>query len=372
MTIFFTSDLHVGDRSVARYRGFGDDGAPYHDETLARRWDRVVHDDDEVWVLGDVSGSRNRQHVLDWISDRTGTKHLITGNNDAAHPMYADAAAALPLYLEVFESVASAGRQEWILPGDVPTEVLLSHFPYGSLVSEGSWRPDEWRELPDLPGYLISPHGQVKGRFGRVLRPYVMPNGGYHQITISGVGKRTVHRLVARAYHGDPGPGMEVAHNNGDPADNRAVNLRWVTRSENMKDAAVHGTLRGGSLPGENNPNAKLTADQAAEIRLSSEPVSVLVDRYGVGESQVRRIRAGHSWRRDVVAEYEPEPRFEQWRLEDLGVPIIHGHTHRRETVTYSQRNTLQIHVGVDAWNLMPVPQDRVMAMMIHPAVMAG
>lgn len=204
MTTFFTSDLHIGDRSVARYRGFGDDGASYHDNTLARRWDRTVADDDEVWVLGDVSGSRNRRAALDWISDRTGVKHLITGNNDGAHPMFADAPAALPLYLEVFASVASAGRQEWILPGDVPAEVLLSHFPFS-------------------------------GEGGRM------------------------------------------------------------------------------------------------------------------------------------------EDRFTQWRLRDLGVPVIHGHVHTTDRVTRSDpRGTLQIHIGVDAWNLMPVPQDRVMAMMIHPAVVVG
>lgn len=204
MTIFFTSDLHIGDRSVARYRGFGDDGAPYHDDTLARRWDRTVGDDDEVWVLGDLSGSQNRQAALEWVSDRTGTKHLITGNNDRAHPMHPDASAALALYLEVFDSVASAGRQEWILPGrDTPTEVLLSHFPF------------------------------------------------------SGEGDRM-------------------------------------------------------------------------------------------------------------------EDRFTQWRLRDMGMPVIHGHVHTEKKVTYSDpKGTLQIHVGVDAWSLKPVPQDQLTALMIHPAVVA-
>jgi hypothetical protein len=35
---------------------------------------------------------------------------------------------------------------------------------------------------------------------------------------------------------------MEVCHNNGDPADNRAANLRYDTASENQLDRVRHGT----------------------------------------------------------------------------------------------------------------------------------
>lgn len=47
--------------------------------------------------------------------------------------------------------------------------------------------------------------------------------------------------------------------------------------------------------------------------------------------------------------------RYPQWRLRDLGTPILHGHTHSQEKVSYSGNGTLQIHVGVDAWDLRPV-----------------
>lgn len=42
--------------------------------------------------------------------------------------------------------------------------------------------------------------------------------------------------------------------------------------------------------------------------------------------------------------------RHAQWSLRDLGVPLIHGHTHGPEIVTRTDAGTLQIHVGIDAW----------------------
>jgi calcineurin-like phosphoesterase family protein len=59
--------------------------------------------------------------------------------------------------------------------------------------------------------------------------------------------------------------------------------------------------------------------------------------------------------------------RYEEFRLIDEGVPLIHGHTHAEYAklgeaaqVSESARGTLQIHVGQDAWNYRPVSEDRV------------
>lgn len=49
------------------------------------------------------------------------------------------------------------------------------------------------------------------------------------------------------------------------------------------------------------------------------------------------------------------EERYDQWRLRDLGVPIIHGHTHSSERVSRSNQGTVQVHAGLDAWSLNPV-----------------
>lgn len=47
--------------------------------------------------------------------------------------------------------------------------------------------------------------------------------------------------------------------------------------------------------------------------------------------------------------------RFEDERLPDDGMILIHGHTHKDEVVSRSKKGTLQIHVGVDAWDFRPV-----------------
>jgi calcineurin-like phosphoesterase family protein len=56
--------------------------------------------------------------------------------------------------------------------------------------------------------------------------------------------------------------------------------------------------------------------------------------------------------------------RMEQYRLRDLGTPLLHGHTHRDKVVSYSKNYTLQIHVGIDAHELTPVHMDEIVAIL--------
>lgn len=49
------------------------------------------------------------------------------------------------------------------------------------------------------------------------------------------------------------------------------------------------------------------------------------------------------------------EIRHEQWRLPDLGSTLVHGHTHGTERRSYSRTGSLELHVGLDAWELRPV-----------------
>lgn len=61
--------------------------------------------------------------------------------------------------------------------------------------------------------------------------------------------------------------------------------------------------------------------------------------------------------------------RHTQWRLRDGGLPILHGHTHSRERLSYADHiqtfhgplhGTPQAHVGVDAWGLSPVDVEQI------------
>lgn len=77
---YFTSDLHIGHASLARWRGFCDAAA--HDEMILSRLQESLTPADELWILGDV-GKANvatirlvREHIP---CERV---HIVLGNHD--------------------------------------------------------------------------------------------------------------------------------------------------------------------------------------------------------------------------------------------------------------------------------------------------
>jgi hypothetical protein len=69
---------------------------------------------------------------------------------------------------------------------------------------------------------------------------------GYRNIRLcGGTGDRsqvrTVHRVVAEAFHGPLPPEMQVRHLDGNRENNAPSNLAYGTRSENMQDQVRHG-----------------------------------------------------------------------------------------------------------------------------------
>jgi hypothetical protein len=101
---------------------------------------------------------------------------------------------------------------------------------------------EEWRPVAGAPGYEVSDRGRVKShkRGGpRLMRP--APNAGGYLLTSLNGKSYYIHRLVALAFLGEPAPGLEVRHLNGDPGDSRLENLAWGTHQENMRDRKDHG-----------------------------------------------------------------------------------------------------------------------------------
>lgn len=57
------------------------------------------------------------------------------------------------------------------------------------------------------------------------------------------------------------------------------------------------------------------------------------------------------------------EERYRDFRLEDKGVPLIHGHTHDpNQRATVSKKGTPMFHVGMDAWDYRPVPETEIVS----------
>lgn len=107
-----------------------------------------------------------------------------------------------------------------------------------------------------------------------------------------------VHRLVAEAFIPNPDNLPQVNHKNGVTTDNRAINLEWVTPSQNQRHA-IRAGLRHFDC-GEAIVTAKLTSEQVEEIRLeiasgcSHRPVA---KRFGISKTQVGRIARKESWK---------------------------------------------------------------------------
>ena len=87
--------------------------------------------------------------------------------------------------------------------------------------------------------YAVSDQGRVRSLLsGRLLSP-ILINSGYLSVHLHCLGKRQpwlVHRLVAVHFLGHPeDPSWEVNHLDYDRLNNAAINLAWVSHSENVR-----------------------------------------------------------------------------------------------------------------------------------------
>ena len=106
-----------------------------------------------------------------------------------------------------------------------------------------NYRLEEWKPIAETDGkYLISNYGRLKSycRYRAIIvKPY-SNQYGYYRADIRRNGNRVtalIHRLVANAFviNDNPKDNDTVDHIDGDKHNNRASNLRWLSRSENTK-----------------------------------------------------------------------------------------------------------------------------------------
>lgn len=127
-----------------------------------------------------------------------------------------------------------------------------SRFDYERLLQHAA--EDVWRAIPGYEGrYEVSRYGDVRRLTHSVMRSNGVPqrmnaltkkpqlkNSGYLYV-LFGRDMHYVAHLVLTAFVGPRPPGKECCHNDGNKLNNAVENLRWDTRSENVRDIVRHG-----------------------------------------------------------------------------------------------------------------------------------
>lgn len=171
---------------------------------------------------------------------------------------------------------------------------------------------EAWKPVLGFEGHFeVSSHGRVRSVdreitrpsgsvhiSGRMMKVYVGPQG-YRLVRIT-KGKASklarVPVLVCEAFHGARPAGKFAAHRNGQRIDDRAENLRWLTRKENEREKALHGTKPIGSAV----HSAVLTEPDVHSIRKlrrAGQSYSQIARSLSVTYEMVRCVCVGRTWK---------------------------------------------------------------------------
>ena len=114
---YFIADLHFGHTNILAYdnREFKD--IEEHDKTLIENWNKTVSDEDDVYILGDISW-HNNDKTIEIFKQLKGNKHLIKGNHD--HKLLKDKRLR-DIFVEITEY-----KELYLNKKD---GIVLSHYP---------------------------------------------------------------------------------------------------------------------------------------------------------------------------------------------------------------------------------------------------
>lgn len=110
---FYIADLHFGHFNIIRYDNRPFVTANEMDNVLIANWNRVVSDDDYVWILGDISW-HNESKTINIFKQLKGHKMLVKGNHDKISNTLAKCFNRIVDYAEF---------------NDGKEKVVMSHYP---------------------------------------------------------------------------------------------------------------------------------------------------------------------------------------------------------------------------------------------------
>lgn len=173
---------------------------------------------------------------------------------------------------------------------------------------------EEWRAVPDFEGlYEVSSLGRIRSLYFDPPRlcAFSADKSGYPIVQMNKNGRRickVVHRLVCRAFHGEPTAlHKEAAHLDGNRTNPAASNLKWCSKAENHSHKRAHGSHGAG----EKHPRALLTEADVyriiARIAVGERDSTIAAD-FGVKPRTINGIARGKAWRH--LQRPKPAPRY--------------------------------------------------------------
>lgn len=117
---YFTSDLHFGHKNIIAY-----DQRPFFsveemDRCLIKYWNDAVSNEDEVYILGDVSWY-NARKTIEILNQLNGQKHLVIGNHDNIILKNSQCRS-------FFETISPYVEKEILLNNGEKRKVIMSHY----------------------------------------------------------------------------------------------------------------------------------------------------------------------------------------------------------------------------------------------------
>ena len=148
--------------------------------------------------------------------------------------------------------------------------------------------------IPGYQDYFITEDGEV---WSDVSNKWLSINigkmGKGYKRTALNLDKWLIHRLVGLAWVDNPDNKKTINHIDGNTFNNHYTNLEWCTQKENVQHSWVIGTSVRNEYhnSNENNPRAKLTNEQVAEIRASELSSRKLAAIYKIGHGTIAKIK---------------------------------------------------------------------------------
>ncbi|WP_419845594.1 metallophosphoesterase [Candidatus Poriferisocius sp.] len=204
MDRWYTSDHHFGHSNIIRYCGRPFVDADAMDKEMVARWNDVVADEDEVWILGDLVMGKKDQGLANHVARLRGRKVLVPGNHDRCWQGHKDHRWERADYYRIGGIAKIIDNPE---PHTIAGQaVRLSHFPY-KLDDRHDMKYTQWRPQDD-GGWLL--HGHVHEKWSQQHRQI---NVGVDAWNFAPVPEQTIADLIKRGPSNTP-----IADHTGAPA----------------------------------------------------------------------------------------------------------------------------------------------------------